>query len=84
MEKIKLDKNRLFVPFVKNYPKYFSHGKGRSLVVAKWEEKGFSIFSFGEDISIRYEKDNDLSKALGILMIELEKGKKRAIKIRRF
>ena len=83
MEKVKLEKNRVFPAFVNGYPKYFTHGKGRFLAAAKWEQKGFSIFSFGEDISIKYKEDNDLFKALGLLMLEMEKGNKGIIKIRR-
>lgn len=83
MEKISLKKGKRYTSFVKRHSKYFTHGKGRFLVAGKWEEKGFSVFSFGEDISIKYNEDSDICMALELLMQQLEKGNKGIIKIRR-
>ncbi|MEI6845823.1 MAG: family 20 glycosylhydrolase, partial [Candidatus Firestonebacteria bacterium] len=82
MQKIKLEKSEAFSVLVKEYPKYFTHGEGRFLVAGKWDAEGFSVFSFGEDISIMYKEESDLFRALGQLMAEMRKRDGGEIKIR--
>ena len=83
MEKVRLGKYKIFRPFVSKHSKYFTHRQGRFLATAKWEEKGFSVFSFGKDISIKYNRKKDLIKALDFLTLRLAKAKKGIIKIRK-
>ncbi|OGF46625.1 MAG: hypothetical protein A2452_11330 [Candidatus Firestonebacteria bacterium RIFOXYC2_FULL_39_67] len=82
MQKVKLERTESFAVLVKAYPKYFTHGKGRSIVFGKWDSEGFSVFSFGKDISVMYNEEGEIFRALGLLMVELEKNKKGVIKIR--
>ena len=83
MEKVKLERSKLFSAFVKQYPKYFTHGKGRFFIAAKWDSPGYCVFSFGEDISVKYNKKGELNAALKLLIGELGRGNKGIIKIRR-
>ena len=82
MQKIHLEKTAAFSVLVASYPEYFTHGNGRSIVFGKWDQEGFSVFSFGEDISVMYNEEGEIFRALGLLMTELEKGSKGEIKIR--
>ncbi|OGF49035.1 MAG: hypothetical protein A2231_08455 [Candidatus Firestonebacteria bacterium RIFOXYA2_FULL_40_8] len=82
MQKIHLEKTAAFSVLVNEYPKYFTHGNGRSILFGKWDSEGFSVFSFGEDISVMYNKEGEIFRALSLLMTELEKGNNGVIKIR--
>lgn len=83
MQKIALKKIKPFLVFVKTHPEYFTHKKGRCIVFGKWEQKGYSIFTFGEDISVMYNKEPELLMALEELAECLRKRKTGRIKIRR-